>query len=107
MYCRAAATLAITSASRITVMAYLQLKTNWAANLPSRGLDQVANPLQSREIGESHAAWVESSSIRHGDRPVASAGCCSHGCLCVARAPTHSAGARLEHPLRLSSMPAR
>src|SRR5271163_3631230 len=65
MYCKASATLAITSAWRITVMANLRVKTNWAANLPSRGQRRVANPLQSKEIGDWHAACVESTCGGH------------------------------------------
>src|ERR1700734_2801948 len=61
MYCKASATLAITSASRIRLMVNPAVKTNWAANLPSRGQALVANPLQSKEIGDLHAACVESS----------------------------------------------
>src|ERR1700722_18395728 len=61
MYCKASATLAITSASRIKLMANLRVKTNWTANLPIRGQALVANPLQLPEIGDWHAACVESS----------------------------------------------
>ncbi len=47
------------------------LKTNWAANLASHGRPWVANPLQSQEIGEMHAACVAGSrDLRLGERLV-------------------------------------
>jgi hypothetical protein len=43
MYCSAAATLAMTSSSRITLMAFPAAVKNWAANLPIPVPTRVAN----------------------------------------------------------------
>src|SRR5258708_13320129 len=64
MYCKASATLAITSASRITLMGSLYVKTNWAANLPTCERGGVTNPLQSGEIGDSNAEWGRTLVLR-------------------------------------------
>src|ERR1700679_4291798 len=74
MYCRASATPPITSASRITLTASPSIKTNWAANLPTRGLSRVANPLQSAEIGDLHAACEEIPGIERLEECLAQLG---------------------------------
>src|SRR5580700_9451796 len=77
MYCRASATLAITSSSHITVMATLK----------------IANPLQSPQMTILAAAMI--------------GWCASAFCACAFGATLPLQDCRLEHPLALSSVAAR
>src|SRR5271156_1188173 len=110
MYCKASATLAITSASRIRLMAYLEVKTNWAANLPIRGQTLLANPLQSEEIGDWHAACVESSCAeRLGEHLVRLYGRVLFVAAAGARRPGNSgdAGDAIRGPTPIARVPSR
>src|SRR3981081_1294914 len=110
MYCRASATLAITSASRITVIAQIHLKTNQAANLTTRGRVAIAYPLQSSKVSEirMRRRWTALLLCTPG------AGFCLALCMCVVWRGSGAAGGgltlhecRLAHPLRLASVAAR
>ena len=97
MYCRASATLAMRSSSRIRDMAAFRIpKTNWAANLPSRGRPWIASRYTTCNAAArlDRLCWF-ACSVSMRPAPAAAA----------ATLPLHEC--RLEHPLQIASVAAR
>src|ERR1700728_2468673 len=95
MYCRASATLAMRSSSRTRDMAAFCIpKTNWAANLPSRGRPWIASRYTTAMRRLAWTAFLLCAF--YSMRPAAAV----NGTLSL-----HDC--RLEHPLQVASVAAR